>query len=679
MTDEYMPSDITPDMRRANLEASGTVNERGQFEIIPISAGEAIGHGWKFSAEVLRASLEMWDKVEVFVNHTAQMGTGRDVRDLGGMLHSPQWDEANQGPRATLNTFGPSGALITALVREMLSEAEPKPRIGFSADVAFKTQNKDVTQILHVYSVDLVFNPARGGAFVRALNSIAASGEPTGGVIMADEVVNVPQPAAKEANPDLDAIRHLMQVADEQRKLQAEAEKMREVRVQMCAYLLEAGLGASKLPAAAQEMVRAQFTGKAFDATELNTAIDAQRKLVSELTGGQSVAGLSHAREMFSSADQIQAAVDDLFEVERDEAMKKLKVARLSGIRELYHGLTGDLEFHGGYDAQRARFQATTATFPGLVKNAMNKVLVERWNQLGRAGYDWWRKIATVEHFGSLQAITWLIMGTIGDLPEVSEGAEYTELKIGDGAETSTFAKRGGYVGITLEALDRDDTRKIRSIPRELASSAMRNISARCAEIFSAGTYTGPLMADGARLFNNTASTTAGGHANLTSTAFGTDYTAWNALSLLTYNQPMLIAGEAGYYGTGAKMAIEPTIALICRTLKPVAEALFMPRWQINGYNDSAIPPTGSVTFGGKVEPVVVPEWASTTAWMSVVDPVLVPSVMIGERFGLMPEIFIAGDESSPAMFANDESRIKVRHFLAVGVADHRPLGRGNV
>ena len=47
---------------------------------------------------------------------------------------------------------------------------------------------------------------------------------------------------------------------------------------------------------------------------------------------------------------------------------------------------------------------------------------------------------------------------------------------------------------------------------------------------------------------------------------------------------------------------------------------------------------------------------------------------MIGERFGIMPEIFVAGDETSPAVFMNDESRIKVRHFLAVGVADFRPL-----
>jgi hypothetical protein len=44
-----------------------------------------------------------------------------------------------------------------------------------------------------------------------------------------------------------------------------------------------------------------------------------------------------------------------------------------------------------------------------------------------------------------------------------------------------------------------------------------------------------------------------------------------------------------------------------------------------------------------------------------------------------MPEIYIAGDELSPAVFANDEHRLKVRHFLAVWVNDFRPLHKSNV
>jgi hypothetical protein len=51
--------------------------------------------------------------------------------------------------------------------------------------------------------------------------------------------------------------------------------------------------------------------------------------------------------------------------------------------------LTGDHDLHGGYYQDRVTL-ATTVNFPGLVKNALNKVVASQWAQLGAAGYDWW-------------------------------------------------------------------------------------------------------------------------------------------------------------------------------------------------------------------------------------------------------------------------------------------------
>jgi hypothetical protein len=76
---------------------------------------------------------------------------------------------------------------------------------------------------------------------------------------------------------------------------------------------------------------------------------------------------------------------------------------------------------------------------------------------------------------------------------------------------------------------------------------------------------------------------------------------------------------------------------------------------------------------------VVVPEWTDATDWAAVVDPALLAGIVVGERFGIMPEIFLAGDELSPAVFMNDEHRIKVRHFVAVLVQDFRALHKSNV
>ena len=98
--------------------------------------------------------------------------------------------------------------------------------------------------------------------------------------------------------------------------------------------------------------------------------------------------------------------------------------------------LTGDYDLHGGYQPDRVQL-ATTADFTGLVKNALNKIVVNTWDQLGRAGYDWWTRISRSEHFNTLNSITGTLVGTVGTLPTVAEGAEYTELAIGDSPETA--------------------------------------------------------------------------------------------------------------------------------------------------------------------------------------------------------------------------------------------------
>src|SRR5262245_888274 len=136
-----------------------------------------------------------------------------------------------------------------------------------------------------------------------------------------------------------------------------------------------------------------------------------------------------------------------------------------------------------------------------------------------------------------MRGLTWVIFGTVGDLPTVAEGAEYTELKIGDSPETTSFTKYGGYVGITLEAIDRDNTRKLKMAPRELANAGMRKSSSLVAAIFTSNSAVGPTLADTGALFNSTAVTTAGGHANLLTTALGTTYAAWETVAAAVYNQ----------------------------------------------------------------------------------------------------------------------------------------------
>ena len=135
--------------------------------------------------------------------------------------------------------------------------------------------------------------------------------------------------------------------------------------------------------------------------------------------------------------------------------------------------------------------------------------------------------------------ITGTLVGTVGTLPTVAEGAEYTELPIGDSPETATFTKYGGYIPLTLELIDRDESRKLAAYPRELAAAGLRKISALVAAIFTDNSDIGPTMADTGAFFNATAVTTAGGHANLLTTALAA--AEWDVVSTAVYNQPMLI------------------------------------------------------------------------------------------------------------------------------------------
>ena len=350
-------------------------------------------------------------------------------------------------------------------------------------------------------------------------------------------------------------------------------------------------------------------------------------------------------------------------------------MSALQGIREAYLMLTGDYDLHGGYDPLRVQL-ATTADFTGLVKNALNKIIVASFETMGKAGYDWWKAIAKVEHFNNLNLITGTLVGTIASLPSVAEQAEYTELAVGDNPETASFTKYGGYLPLTLEAIDRDETRKLRSMRSSSGMPPCAIFASRSLPSSPATRKVGPTMADGGALFNATAVTSSGGHANLLTTALGTDYTAWTAVATAMYNQPMLVSKAAGYYGTGKKMAVDPKYCLVPRALKGAAEALFLPRW---ASAVEAIATAGGPTYGGMVVPICVPEWTDAADWAAVADPNIAPSIILGERFGLIPEVYIAGSETDPAVFMNDEHRLKIRQFLAVCVGDFRPLHKSNI
>jgi hypothetical protein len=113
---------------------------------------------------------------------------GRSVKDIAGVFNNPRWAEEVKGVMLDLTTMGPSGELVDELGRQILAEEKSDPpqspliggksklNVGFSADVIFTAKGREVQKIMRVLEVCLVYNPARGGAFVRALNSTFPDG-----------------------------------------------------------------------------------------------------------------------------------------------------------------------------------------------------------------------------------------------------------------------------------------------------------------------------------------------------------------------------------------------------------------------------------------------------------------------------------------------------------------------
>ncbi len=248
-------------------------------------------------------------------------------------------------------------------------------------------------------------------------------------------------------------------------------------------------IGGSGLSEAGQRVVSGAVTDLRADASleTVQALIERQREAEAALAERQAVKGVgpdvargsgTQIGSMRNSLDKIALAVDGLIGgVDPGEGVKPL-----SGIRELYTLLTGDYEFTGLFQPERVEFaNVTSATMAGLVADALNKRVVNQFQVYDR----FWEPLVHVEDFTTLQSVKWITLGGVGELPTVAEGAAYSEMTWDDQTETSQWLKKGGYLGLTLEAIDKDDTRRLQQAPRALAQSAWMTLGKAFTSVFT--------------------------------------------------------------------------------------------------------------------------------------------------------------------------------------------------
>jgi hypothetical protein len=619
---------------------------------------------WIITPEALQGAVDKFNGVAVFVDHPGFLDSGRKVRDLAGVTEEDARFEVDR-LRGTIRFYQDSeaGALCVALFDQILEDrdlGQPVPDVGLSAVFWHKAEYEDddklTTDFTHVESVDVVFGPGAGGAVRAALQAVNSTGaKPQGGNDMSEENTTAQTPVgggdgAPPAAPAPPVAAPTPQPAptlsfdglspDQMAALQRTHQQSQQLLVDQCGAYLSAQLQllSGQLPPASIQHLQREFGGRVFGAGELEQAVDTQRRLVADLAQAGTIRGMGVTEgSMLNELDQVTLAFEKLMGLDVKE-----QVRPLTGINPEYAQLS----------------YTTSSTMAEVCRNVLNKVMMNQWTALGEAGYRWWERIVHEEDFPTLQDISWVCTDGFGDLSTVTEGSAFAEISWDDDRESASFIKKGGFVGLTLEMIDKDDIGAWKAVPRGLAVAGIRTLSAAVSAIFTDNSGVGPSLNDSNYLFDAT------NHSNLITHFLDADN--WDIAV-----QSMFEQSEAGSSKT---LALRPKYLLVPIELEKRGR-------QVLG---SDVEPVSGVFYDNvrkqAVDNVItVPEWTDEDNWAAVADPVIAPGIGIGYRFGRVPELFTVTDPRMGLMFTNDVLPIKVRFFYAVGVINYRALLKSNV
>ncbi len=616
----------------------------GVYQVVAIDAG--VGNGWEFSPEVIEAATPLFNRLNVYLGHAGPQDRGpngeRRPEALAGVFADGTFDPAAAAIRGRLRLAGPAAGMARAVADAYLyayQSGEPAPDVGLSAALYLAAEGRRVLEITGVESLDVIATkPARGGRFEAALSrvvedeqmreavQVALAATVDRGRVTGDELQGTADggqgigDGGAEARASSGADGHAATAP----ALDTTAAAL--VALQQQIAQLQAAMAAAVTPAVVQNLGQSSDGGR---------------------RDGAALAGTTSRISMGNTPlDQLQTAVDAMFGVRLPAGAA---FSRLRSYKQLYLLVTGDHELRGIFDGERAEFaNATSTTLNDLTKNALNKYC----QQYFQDAYLWWEQIAQIVEFGTLQDPTWITLGGFGDLPTVVEGASYTELTIADTGETSQWTKKGGFIGITLEAIDKDDTGKITQIPQKLAASAYRTLSAAVAGIFTANAGAGPVLQDTFNLFS-------ANHSNVGVTALSS--AAWEAAIQGMYRQPEL--NSTRRLGARPERLVVP-VELEATAAQIVGSEVMDANLQRNVRKGSA-------------QVVTCPDFTDANDWAAVADPTKNPAIGVGFRFGRVPEVF--SDPGGQRMFTNDQLDLKARFFFTVGVIDWRAALKRNV
>lgn len=168
--------------------------------------------------------------------------------------------------------------------------------------------------------------------------------------------------------------------------------------------------------------------------------------------------------------------------------------------------------------AQAAHFNVT-GMFQNIVLDAQNVLLRQSYNDANTTFQVWAKKGEPVENFKDVHRI---IAGEIATDPKaIPEDGEFEETTLSEGREVYRVTVFGHMLSLTWQLLMNDSASALTDAPVKLVRSMKRKQNRMVYATLKANAN----MADGGALFNGTATSSPGGHANLTTGAVS-DYAA---------------------------------------------------------------------------------------------------------------------------------------------------------
>lgn len=596
---------------------------------------------YTWTSTVLKEYLSSFEGAKVFMLSEAQHSAdkhpyGKPTSELVGWIHGAYIGEDGLYGNFKIVANRRGTDLRDTLISSF--DSGKKDFLGLSVDLLGKAnEDKLVTAISNV-TVDIVYEPAAGGNFIKMAASIkkevTVTEEEKEKLRKEQEDLQKQILAAKQSREDIDKI-----------KTDLDKSKLDLQRL-VCATRLDTSLKLSGLPIPVQDKIKSQFKDTLVSDEQITASIKLEKDTL-DMVLGETIKGAGYIKVISDDLDNRKKMLDDFFQTGDYD-----KRPRVQSIKACYINLTGD-ELVSGVrkDCKRITASMDSTTLSSMLGDSITRKMVEEYKN--NAYNQDWRKIVDVVPRPDFRTNRIDRMGGYGNLPAVSQGGAYSALTSPtDEESTYSVSKRGGTEDITLEMIKNDDVGAVRRIPIKLGTSAARTLY----EFVFDFIRTNPTIYDNTALFTT-------GHGNLGTAAF--DTAALTARRIAMMSQTELSSGKR--IGIMPKYILHPI-----NLTKTIFDIIIVP--------GNTTPTTTDYNRTLKLEQIEVGTWTDTNDWALVASPSQCPGIEIGFLDGAEdPSLYVQDQETSGMVFTNDKITYKIRHIYGGVVKDFRAFDKSVV